>query len=118
MPWYRESVILDTLDIGPARFGEATGWTIKAEGACRGEVCVPLAGEHFDVAAVADRLGMAVVADADNGLFALGPSSLGGRALTTAVAPELELDDIVTGETFVLSSLRGSKVVLVAWAPY
>jgi hypothetical protein len=112
-------VILDSLDIGPERFAEATGWSIKPEGACRGEVCVPLdRTTGFDLASTAERLGMAIVDDQANDLVAVGPSSLGGRALTTAVAPELELDDIVTGETFALSSLRGTKVVLVAWAPY
>lgn len=112
-------MILDTLDVTPERFAEGTGWAIKPEGACRGEVCVPLAaGDRFDLASTAERLGMAVVADPDRGLFAVGPASLGGRALTTAVAPELELPDIVTGNTFRLSSLRGTKVVLVAWAPY
>jgi peroxiredoxin len=42
---------------------------------------------------------------------------LGGRALVSAEAPELVLDDL-EGREFRLSSLRGQKVVLVAWAPY
>jgi hypothetical protein len=112
-------VILDQLDIGADAFTNATGWEIKPEGACKGEVCVPLggAGEPFDVARTAGKLGMAVVHDDDAGLWALGPESLGGRALTTVVAPELELPD-VDGKPFRLSSLRGQKVVLVSWAPY
>jgi len=109
-------VILQQLDIDPDRFEMETGWAIKTEGACKGDVCVPLANRN-DVADIARRLGMALVHDEDNGLYALGPESLGGRALLRAEAPELVLDDI-HGNEFRLSSLRGQKVVLVAWAPY
>jgi len=57
------------------------------------------------------------VHDADEGLWSIGPESLGGRTLATAVAPELVLPDF-DGNEFRLSSLRGQKVVLLAWAPY
>jgi hypothetical protein len=109
-------MILDRLDLDAAAFHEATGWEIKPEGACKGDMCVPLAGE-FDLAATADRLGMARVHDEAHGLWAIGPESLSAHALVTAHAPELVLDDI-DGNEFHLSSLRGQKVVLVAWAPY
>ena len=109
-------MILDSLDVSPSDFEAATGWEIKPEGACKGEVCVPLPG-GFDLAGTAERLGMALVRDDDLGLWALGPESLGGRALATAAAPELVLPDL-DGNEFRLSSLRGQKVVLVSWAPY
>ena len=64
-----------------------------------------------------DRLRMALVHDDDAGLWAIGPESLGDRALVTAEAPELRLPDL-DGNEFVLSSLRGQKVVIVSWAPY
>ena len=60
---------------------------------------------------------MAVVADEKAGLWAFGPESLGSRALVSAQAPELVLPDL-QGNEFRLSSLRGQKVLLVAWAPY
>ena len=41
----------------------------------------------------------------------------GGRALTTAEAPDLVLPDR-HGRPFALSSLRGRKVLLVAWASW
>jgi hypothetical protein len=109
-------MILDALDVDADSFREGTGWEIKPEGACKGEVCVPLPG-GFDLASAADRLGMAVVADEERGLWAVGPESVGGRALVTAEVPELVLPDL-DGSDFHLSSLRGQKVVLVAWAPY
>lgn len=111
-------MILDSLDVTAAEFAQGTGWEIKPQGACKAEVCVPLPRSGgFDLVATADRLGMALVHDEGAGLWALGPESFGGRALVTAAAPELILDD-VDGNEFRLSSLRGQKVVLVAWAPY
>jgi hypothetical protein len=111
-------MILESLDITPDEFAEGTGWAIKPEGACKADVCVPLApGDGFDLLATTDRLGMALVHDADAGLWAIGPESFGGRALVSAEAPELALDDI-DGTPFTLSSLRGQKVLIVSWAPY
>jgi len=103
-------------------FEQQTGWQLKPEGACKGDVCVPLpdgAVTDGNVAldVVADRLGMPIVADEARGLYALGPEALTGRALTSATAPELVLPDL-DGNEFRLSSLRGQKVLLVAWAPY
>jgi hypothetical protein len=111
-------MILESLDITAEEFADGTGWVIKPEGACKADVCVPLGQtEGFDLMATADRLGMAVVHDDDAGLWAVGPESFGGRALVSAQAPELVLDDL-DGNTFRLSSLRGQKVVVVSWAPY
>lgn len=112
-------MITDTLEVDAADFARSTGWEIKPEGACRGHQCVPLGGGvgTFDLLSTADRLGMAVVRDDEAGLWAIGPDTVSGRALPTAEAPELVLAD-VEGNEFRLSSLRGRKVVLVAWAPY
>ena len=60
---------------------------------------------------------MAVVEHDAAGLLAFGPESLNGRALVTAQAPDVVLPDL-DGNEFHLSSLRGEKVVVVAWAPY
>jgi hypothetical protein len=111
-------VITASLEISAEDFTAATGWEIKAEGACKGEICVPLgSADRFDPLATAERLRMAVVRDEEAGLWAIGPESLGERALVSAEAPELILDDL-DGKAFRLSSLRGQKVLLVAWAPY
>ena len=109
-------MILDGLDVDAQAFHRGTGWEIKPEGACKGDVCVPLTG-GFDLHRTAERLGMALVPDHSHGIWALGPESLSGHALVTAQAPDLVLDDI-DGNPFDLASLRGQKVVLVAWAPY
>ncbi len=109
-------MITNTLDIAAEDFASGTGWDIKPEGACKGEVCVPLP-DGYSALHAADRLGMAVVGDDASGLWAFGPESLSGRALVTAQAPDVALPDL-DGNEFQLSSLRGQKVVVVAWAPY
>ena len=111
-------MITSRLDVSSDEFAAATGWEIKPQGACKGEVCVPLGGGPFDASAAAEKLGMAVVHDEAAGLWAIGPESLGGRALSTADAPDLVLPDVLTGAPFHLSSLRGKKALLAAWAPY
>ena len=103
-------------------FERDTGWALKPEGACRGELCVPLpdgavTDGQVDVRAVAAALRMPVVEDDTRGLLALGPAVLGGRTLETAVAPEIELPGL-DGRVHRLSELRGQKILLVAWAPY
>ena len=109
-------MITDTLDISAEDFASGTGWEIKPEGACKGEICVPLP-DGYSAAHAADRLGMAHVRNEATGLSAFGPESLSGRALVTAQAPDVVLPDL-DGNEFHLSSLRGKKVVVVAWAPY
>ena len=114
-------MILDSLDLSWEEFERATGWAIRPEGACKGERCVAVPGidatsGRIDVRAFADRLGMPIVSDERRGLHALGPES-GGRVLQSAVCPEIRLPDL-EGCEFALSSLRGRKVVMVAWASW
>lgn len=103
-------------------FAEHTGWAPKPEGLCRGEVCVPAPGSlradgTVDVEIAARRLGMPMVHDEAHGLWAVGPATMGGKALATAAAadPELVTRD---GNPFKLSALHGRKVLLVAWSSY
>lgn len=111
-------MILDSFDVTAEEFAAGTGWVIKPQGACKADVCVPLPrAAGFDLVATAERLSMALVTDEVTGISALGPESLSERALVSAEAPELVLPDL-DGHEFRLVSLRGQKVVLVAWAPY
>lgn len=117
-------MLLTSLRADPAELERRTGWSIKPQGACKGEICVPLPTEvrnadgTIAVDVLADRLGMPLVEDPGHGLWALGPdTAVTGRALTTAVAPDLELPDL-EGNAFQLASLRGRRVVLIAWASW
>jgi hypothetical protein len=117
-------MLLTELEVEPAAFEARTGWALKPQGACKADVCVPLPNEarrpdgRLDMNIVAERLGMPLVHDAEHGLWAAGPeTAVTGRALTTAEAPDLVLPD-ADGRPFRLSSLRGQKVVMVAWASW
>lgn len=114
-------MILQSLLVDRAVFEQHTGWKLEPEGACKGAICVPLAhpvtGDTVDVESLAGEIGLPLVAEPGAGLWALGPESLGSRTLTTAAAPDLRLPDL-DGHEVALSSLRGQKVLLVAWAPY
>jgi len=123
-------MLLRSLHISKSEFEAGTGWTLKPEGACQGSVCIPLSrpsssrppslhpvGDTIDVAQVAHDMAMPLVAAEEHRLWALGPAAIGARALASAEAPDLRLPGL-DGNIFSLSSLRGQKVLLYAWAPY
>jgi hypothetical protein len=116
-------MIIDALDVDPARFEARTGWAIKPQGACKGDVCVPLPGVaradgRLSVERLAARLGMPLVADATSRRWALGPdTAVTGRALCTATAPDLVLPGL-DGAPCRIADLRPQKVVLVSWASW
>jgi hypothetical protein len=113
-------MLLRSLHISKHEFEGGTGWTLKSEGACQGHVCIPLskpASDLIDITQVAKDMAMPLVAAPEFGLWALGPACIGSRALASAQAPDLRLPDL-SGKEFQLSTLRGQKVLLYAWAPY
>ncbi|NJN50833.1 MAG: hypothetical protein HC809_02655 [Gammaproteobacteria bacterium] len=113
-------MLLRSLKVTKKEFETNTGWQLKPEGACKGDVCIPLsqpAGDSVDVASIAKDMGMPLIEAKGHGLWALGPAAPGNRALTTAEAPDLRLPDLA-GNEFRLSSLKGKKVLVYAWAPY
>lgn len=112
-------MILEQLEVTPQELQARTGWEVKPEGACKADRCVPLpdgAADRLDVRVLAERLGMALVHDSEHGLWALGPES-GRRTLLSAALPDITLPDR-DGNPFKLSSLLGTKVLLVAWASW
>jgi hypothetical protein len=105
--------------IGADELLRLTGWHLAPEGLCRDDRCVPFVPNDpgaIELVEVAKALGRPMVRDERHGLFALGAEA-GGRALTTATASRLVLPD-VEGRMFDLASLRGQKVLLVAWASW
>lgn len=115
-------MIISSPEVERDELRRRTGWEIKPQGACKGDVCVPLQGrlldgDTVDMEILAPLLGMPIVRDETHDLWAVGPES-GGRALASAEVPAIVLPDVRTGEPFALRSLLGRKVVLTAWASW
>jgi hypothetical protein len=102
---------------------KVTGWTLKPEGMCLAERCVPLPANavkdgRVDVAKFWTKLGGAVVAAEDGEVWALGaPAEERNATLEGLVAPDFTLPDI-DGKPRTLSQLRGKKVFLATWASW
>jgi hypothetical protein len=115
-------MLLEQLAATPEDLRRLTGWELKPEGACKGDVCVPLPAGSIrsdgmvDIRLFADQMGMPLVTDDAYGLVALGPRA-GGRVLDDVVLPEIVLPDF-EGNRFDVASLRGRKVLLLAWASW
>ena len=113
-------MIVDSLLVDASTFAELSGWEAKAQGLCKGERCVPVPRRSdglVDVEGFARRLQLPIVHDEAHGLWAIGPEGAGGAFLESAECPEIVLPDL-DGNEFSVSSLRGRKVVLVAWASW
>ena len=98
----------------------ATGWTLKPEGMCQDEMCVPMPVRdgRVDVAAFWRRLDRPVLSDAARGTWVLGAGAeQRNNAMAGLMAPDFTLPD-VSGMPHTLSALRGSKVFLCTWASW
>ena len=102
---------------------KVTGWTLKPEGMCLAERCVPLPaaavkGKEVDVEAFWKKLGGPVIASQEGDVWALGaPADERNAALEGLAAPDFTLPDI-DGTPRTLSQLRGKKVFLATWASW
>jgi hypothetical protein len=115
--------VRDGLWMSPADSEKVTGWTLKPEGMCRAELCVPLPASavgtnEVDVAAFWKKLGGPVIASDQRDVWALGaPAEERNAALEGLEAPDFTLPD-VNGVPRSLSQLRGKKVFLATWASW
>jgi hypothetical protein len=111
--------------LAPAVLEASLGWTLKPEGLCRGEVCVPvrdrdalLKDGDIDLEAFAGVLGLPLALDVDERAAALGtPSRDRAAALDSGEAPDFTLPDL-DGKLHSLSDHRGKKVLLIAYASW
>src|SRR5262245_15544734 len=92
-------VIGDALWLSRADVQRATGWTLKPEGLCRDEACIPVPrgrapefvqGDAVDIAAFWRHLGHPVVRDATGRAWVLGTEAgERARALRSLQAPDV-----------------------------
>jgi hypothetical protein len=101
----------------------ATGWVLKPEGMCQGDLCVPLPmgatrDGRLDVAAFWGLLGRPVVHDRAGEAWVLGAGAdQRNDALAGLMAPDFTLPDLA-GSPHSLSALRGKKIFLSTWASW
>ncbi len=115
----------DRLFAESGAFAAATGWSLRDEGFCRGDVCVPVrdrsalvVGGAIDVAAFAALMDRPLAIDAEAHALALGTAATDRAAhLAQGDAPDFALPDL-SGQVHRLSDHRGKKVLLVAYASW
>ncbi len=114
------------LFIDPASLERATGWTLKPEGLCRGDVCVPVrdrtalvdADGRVELVALAQTLGRVVAVDAGREVAVLGDGAVERRiALESLDAPDIDLPGL-DGQSHQLSEWGHRKRAIVAWASW
>jgi hypothetical protein len=94
---------------------------VKPQGACRGDVCIPLAkdlknGEWFHLTGFARRIHQTYVND--SGVWSFGEIPvLRGGFYQSRMAPEFAVPNR-QGRTVHLSDFRGKKVLVVTWASW
>lgn len=95
-----------------------TGWTLKPEGMCLDDLCVPMpsVGGRIDLAGFWRKLGNPVVSEGDVWSLGIGADAH-SASLAGLAAPDFELRDLA-GQTHRLSALRGKKVFLTTWASW
>lgn len=113
----------DGLRVSPTDAETVTGWTLKPEGMCRDDLCVPLPADArrdgtVDLAAFWRVLGHPVVSDQRGEVWVLGTAAASRpTALAGLEAPDFTLPDLA-GVPHRLSELRGNKVFLTTWASW
>ncbi len=109
---------INGLHVSAADALTVTGWTLKPEGMCQGDLCVPMPTieGRVDLAGFWQKLGNPVVSEGD--VWSLGIGAAAQReSLAGLQAPDFELQDLA-GQTHRLSDLRGKKVFLSSWASW
>ena len=115
----------DTLLVDADDLARATGWTLKPEGLCRDDICVPVRDRsalvhdhHIDLRAFAVALGRPVALEPAAALAVLGEGSDTVAAqLASLTAPPFTLPDL-DDNPVALADFAGRKRLLIAWASW
>ena len=117
----------DQLWLGRSETQEATGWQLKPEGLCKGDVCVPIpAGQDRDfvrdddvnVSAFWNMLGKPAAASVQGDVWFLGEGAQARNdALLSLEAPDFTLPDF-SGKLHSLTDFRRKRVLLITWASW
>ena len=110
----------------------ASGWRLKPEGACLGDICVPIPAARrerfvsdesgtdprFNLAELARLLEMPMLHDDATQTWCFAENA-GARSqrMASLEAPDFTLPDLA-GEMHSLTDYRGQKIFMVAWASW
>jgi hypothetical protein len=128
-----ERTLADPTDlwIPGADLERVNGFTLKPEGACLDELCVPVSAEGddpvltrvadetwFSLTAFARKLHQGFVADPERRVWSFSPIPVAQTPyFSQALAPDFELPDR-QGKPVRLADFRGKKVLLLTWASW
>ena len=104
-----------------------TGWSMKSEGFCKGDVCVPtppekedrfVRGDSINVSAFWELMGKPAIRSADPDVWLLGEgASPRNDGLLSLQAPDFTLPDL-DGNLHSLCDYRGKHILLITWASW
>jgi len=117
--------------VTPEQITAINGYTLKPEGLCREEICIPISrkpadgfvqtkdgAELFNMSKLADKLSQPIVRDVKRYIWSFGPQgSQKAEGAAPVMAPDFALPDR-QGKTVKLSDFRGKKVLLLSWASW
>jgi hypothetical protein len=103
----------------------ALDWAQKPEGLCQGDVCIPIGSrpdlitsEGTDLVELSELLGRPLALDREESVASLGAATAShGSQLLEGIAPDFTLPDL-SGKEYSLSSFKGKKVLLIAYASW
>lgn len=117
----------EDLLIRPEDLTAINGFTLKPEGACYEDMCIPISQtlfveqngkKWFDLTAFADLLGQPYVADTSERVwsFAEIPAKRDSM-MQDAMAPDFEVTDR-EGQVVRMADLKGKKALIVTWSSW
>ena len=117
----------DELWLSASDTAAITGWSMKPEGFCKDDVCVPMPlgeadrfvkDDAINVSAFWALMGKPVVRSEAADVWLLGEGAdLRNDALLSLEAPDFTLPDL-DGKLHSLSDFRGKRVLLITWASW
>jgi hypothetical protein len=114
-----------TVELAPSQLVRATGWELRDEGLCQGDVCIPvrdrsalLDGDGISLGGFARVLGRALAIEPAARLAVLGEAATGTAVDGDGLeAPPFTLPD-VDGRPVSLADYAGRKRLLVFWSSW
>jgi hypothetical protein len=117
----------DALWLSAEDCAAASGWTLKPEGLCKDDICLPIPKDQssnfvsdgsVNLAAFWQLMDRPVLHDEQGSTWMLGAGHQDrSKSLESLQAPDFSLPDL-DGEMHALSDFRGKRVFLTTWSSW